>query len=82
MVIVQNEPDVGRPVMAQMVDVVVVGGGGHVGLPLSLALADAGLRVGIYDTNEATVARIGAARCRSSRTAPTSCSRRSCRPGA
>ena len=30
-------------------DVVVLGGGGHVGLPLSLAFADAGLRVGIYD---------------------------------
>jgi UDP-N-acetyl-D-mannosaminuronic acid dehydrogenase len=39
-------------------DVVVLGGGGHVGLPLSLTLADAGLRVGIYDTNEATLERI------------------------
>lgn len=32
-------------------DVVVLGGAGHVGLPLSLAFADAGLSVGIYDTN-------------------------------
>jgi UDP-N-acetyl-D-mannosaminuronic acid dehydrogenase len=40
-------------------DVVVLGGGGHVGLPLSLAFARAGLRVGIYDTNEATLERIG-----------------------
>jgi UDP-N-acetyl-D-mannosaminuronic acid dehydrogenase len=39
-------------------EVVVVGGGGHVGLPLSLALADVGLRVGIYDISEATVAKI------------------------
>jgi UDP-N-acetyl-D-mannosaminuronic acid dehydrogenase len=39
-------------------DVVVLGGGGHVGLPLSLAFADAGLRVGIYDTNQATLDRI------------------------
>jgi UDP-N-acetyl-D-mannosaminuronic acid dehydrogenase len=39
-------------------DLVVLGGGGHVGLPLSLAFADAGLRVGIYDTNEATLDRI------------------------
>jgi UDP-N-acetyl-D-mannosaminuronic acid dehydrogenase len=39
-------------------DLVVLGGGGHVGLPLSLALAHAGLRVGIYDTNEATLASI------------------------
>jgi UDP-N-acetyl-D-mannosaminuronic acid dehydrogenase len=41
-------------------DVVVLGGGGHVGLPLSLTLADAGLRVGIYDTNGATLDRIAA----------------------
>ena len=39
-------------------DVVVLGGGGHVGLPLSLVLAQSGLRVGIYDTNEATLERI------------------------
>ena len=39
-------------------DVVVLGGGGHVGLPLSLAFANAGLRVGIYDTNQATLDRI------------------------
>src|SRR6187401_3256084 len=39
-------------------DVVVLGGGGHVGLPLSLAFADAGLRVGVYDTNQATLDRI------------------------
>jgi UDP-N-acetyl-D-mannosaminuronic acid dehydrogenase len=42
-----------------VLDVVVLGGGGHVGLPLSLALADAGLRVGIYDVNQATLERIG-----------------------
>ena len=40
-------------------DVVVLGGGGHVGLPLSLAFAASGLRVGVYDTNAATLARIG-----------------------
>ena len=39
-------------------DVVVLGGGGHVGLPLSLAFAKAGLRVGIYDTNQETLDRI------------------------
>ena len=32
-------------------DVVVVGGGGHVGLPLGLHARHAGLRVGIYDTS-------------------------------
>ena len=41
-------------------DVVVLGGGGHVGLPLSLAFAEAGLRVGVYDTNQATLDRIAA----------------------
>ena len=41
-------------------DLVVLGGGGHVGLPLSLAFAQAGLRVGIYDTNPATLELIAA----------------------
>ena len=41
-------------------DVVVLGGGGHVGLPLSLTLADAGLCVGIYDTDQSTLDRIAA----------------------
>lgn len=36
-------------------DVVVVGGCGHVGLPLAIAFADRGLKVGIYDVDEATV---------------------------
>jgi UDP-N-acetyl-D-mannosaminuronic acid dehydrogenase len=40
----------------------VLGGGGHVGLPLSLVLAQAGLRVGIYDTNQATLDSIAAGR--------------------
>jgi len=39
-------------------DVVVVGGGGHVGLPLSLLLAKSGLTVAIYDTSQETVDRI------------------------
>src|SRR3954463_219677 len=39
-------------------DVVVLGGAGHVGLPLSLAFADAGLRVGIFDIDGAALERI------------------------
>ena len=39
----------------RQLDVVVLGGGGHVGLPLSLAFAQAGLRVGVYDTNRSTL---------------------------
>jgi len=41
-------------------DVVVLGGGGHVGLPLSLAFAESGLRVAVFDTNQATLAHIAA----------------------
>ena len=39
-------------------EIVVVGGAGHVGLPLSLALAEAGFRVGILDTSPASLAAI------------------------
>ena len=39
-------------------DVCVIGGGGHVGLPLALTFADTGLRTVIYDTNRETVAKI------------------------
>ena len=41
-------------------DIVVLGGGGHVGLPLCMAFARAGLSVGVYDTNQATLDRIAA----------------------
>jgi UDP-N-acetyl-D-mannosaminuronic acid dehydrogenase len=44
--------------IAADLDLVVLGGGGHVGLPLSLAFADGGLRVGIFDTNQATLDRL------------------------
>ena len=36
-------------------DVVIVGGCGHVGLPLGIALADAGLGVVVYDISDASV---------------------------
>jgi UDP-N-acetyl-D-mannosaminuronic acid dehydrogenase len=39
-------------------DVVVIGGCGHVGLPLAIAFASRGLRVGIYDTNVESVATV------------------------
>jgi UDP-N-acetyl-D-mannosaminuronic acid dehydrogenase len=39
-------------------DVCVIGGGGHVGLPLALTFADAGLRTVIYDINRDVVAQI------------------------
>jgi UDP-N-acetyl-D-mannosaminuronic acid dehydrogenase len=43
-------------------DVVVIGGCGHVGLPLAIAFADRGARVGIYDVSDAAVATVNAAR--------------------
>ena len=39
-------------------DVVVVGGCGHVGLPLAIAFASRGTRVGIYDINDAAVKQV------------------------
>jgi UDP-N-acetyl-D-mannosaminuronic acid dehydrogenase len=36
-------------------DVVVIGGCGHVGLPLAIAFADRGARVAVYDVNPAAV---------------------------
>jgi UDP-N-acetyl-D-mannosaminuronic acid dehydrogenase len=41
-------------------DVVVVGGCGHVGLPLALSLADCGYKVGIDDIDAAKVAQVKA----------------------
>jgi UDP-N-acetyl-D-mannosaminuronic acid dehydrogenase len=41
-------------------DLVVVGGCGHVGLPLALSFADAGCRVGILDIDAATIERVKA----------------------
>ncbi len=42
-------------------DVVVIGGCGHVGMPLAIAFADRGLRVGIYDVCESSVKQVSAA---------------------
>ncbi len=50
-----------RPAVGETarLDIVVLGGAGHVGLPLSLAFADAGLRVGIFDIDARALDRIG-----------------------
>ena len=42
--------------------VVVIGGCGHVGLPLAIAFADRGARVGIYDVSESAVQTVTAGR--------------------
>jgi UDP-N-acetyl-D-mannosaminuronic acid dehydrogenase len=46
------------PSSKRPLDLVVLGGAGHVGLPLSLAFASTGLSVGVFDTNESALARI------------------------
>jgi UDP-N-acetyl-D-mannosaminuronic acid dehydrogenase len=43
-------------------DVVVVGGCGHVGLPLGLAFAERGLQVALYDVNQAAVDEVASGR--------------------
>ncbi len=50
----------GPDVAVADLDVVVLGGGGHVGLPLSLVLADSGARVGILDRDGAKLQRLAA----------------------
>ena len=45
---------------ASHLDLVVVGGCGHVGLPLALSFAEAGCQVGIYDIDSATIERVRA----------------------
>ena len=39
-------------------DVVIIGGCGHVGLPLGLAFADRGLQVALFDINDQAVAQV------------------------
>lgn len=39
-------------------DICIVGGCGHVGLPLGMAFADAGQNVALYDINEVTIAKV------------------------
>jgi UDP-N-acetyl-D-mannosaminuronic acid dehydrogenase len=43
-------------------DVVVIGGCGHVGLPLAIAFAERGARVSIYDLSESAVESVNTAR--------------------
>ncbi len=44
--------------MAKSFDICIVGGCGHVGLPLGMAFADAGQNVALYDINEVTIAKV------------------------
>jgi UDP-N-acetyl-D-mannosaminuronic acid dehydrogenase len=51
-------PDIaadGAPTTIENADITVVGGAGHVGIPLVLALAESGLRVNVNDLNQTTL---------------------------
>ena len=61
------------PTTVENAEVTVVGGAGHVGVPLVLALAEAGLRVNVNDLNKEASKRCRPAGCRSSSTAPRTC---------
>jgi UDP-N-acetyl-D-mannosaminuronic acid dehydrogenase len=50
------------PTTIENADITVVGGGGHVGIPLVLALAEAGLRVNVNDLNKDTLDTLRAGR--------------------
>jgi UDP-N-acetyl-D-mannosaminuronic acid dehydrogenase len=52
----------GAPTTVENADVTVVGGGGHVGVPLVLALAEAGLRVNVNDLNKDSLDALQAGR--------------------
>lgn len=48
----------GEPTTVENADVTVVGGAGHVGVPLVLALAEAGMRVNVNDINQKSLATL------------------------
>jgi len=50
------------PTTIENADITVVGGGGHVGIPLVLALAEAGLRINVNDINKETLDTLRAGR--------------------
>lgn len=51
-----------KPTTVENADITVVGGAGHVGIPLVLALAEAGLRVNVNDLNQQTLDTLQAGR--------------------
>lgn len=57
-----NIATAGAPTTVENADVTVIGGAGHVGIPLVLALAEAGLRVNVNDLNSASLDSLQAGR--------------------
>jgi len=58
----RDHPEVDASASSDALDAVIVGGCGHVGLPLALSLAEVGLRVGIDDIDRAKVEQVKAGR--------------------
>jgi UDP-N-acetyl-D-mannosaminuronic acid dehydrogenase len=57
------EPEHAKPsARPELLDLVIVGGCGHVGLPLALSLADCGYRVGINDIDRSKIELVKAGR--------------------
>ena len=72
-------PDIagqGTTTTVENADITVVGGGGHVGIPLVLALAEAGLRVNVNDINQMSLDTLASGRLPLSNPARKKCSPR------
>jgi UDP-N-acetyl-D-mannosaminuronic acid dehydrogenase len=57
-----SKPITGTPTQVDHASLTVVGGGGHVGIPLVLAFAEAGFRVNVHDRNREVLAALQAGR--------------------
>ena len=56
------KPTTTKPARLDTADLTIVGGGGHVGIPLVLAFAEAGYRVNVHDTNRDVLETLRAGR--------------------
>ena len=57
-----SKPIAGTPTGLDDADLTIVGGGGHVGIPLVLAFAEAGFRVNVHDRNREVLEALQAGR--------------------
>ncbi len=68
-----TKPTAAMPARLDAADLTIVGGAGHVGIPLVLAFAEAGYRVNVHTSIGEPSRRCAPAVCRSSNTAARSC---------
>ena len=57
-----SKPTAATPARAESADLTVIGGAGHVGVPLVLAFAEAGCRVNVHDLNRDALATLRSGR--------------------